>query len=154
LVTGVPNHIVVACWPEQSGELRLGCSDFGAVIVGVAIGRMSRRYPRITFEVVSAGAAELHQDLESRNIELFVSTGQEPINKEDFVSACHGRQPDLYTALGQILICQPRIAIRHQHHVEACTLREPSEQDWERTRTSIVVELAGVRARKSHKFRK
>jgi DNA-binding transcriptional LysR family regulator len=38
-----------------SGELRLGCADFMAGIVGVAIDRMSRRYSRIVFEVVSTG---------------------------------------------------------------------------------------------------
>src|SRR5262245_63309857 len=34
-----------------SGELRLGCSDFAAGIVGVTIERMSQ-HPRITFEVI------------------------------------------------------------------------------------------------------
>src|SRR6266571_4103454 len=37
-----------------AGELRLGCSDWAAGAVGVAVDRMSRRYPRITFDVVSA----------------------------------------------------------------------------------------------------
>jgi DNA-binding transcriptional LysR family regulator len=68
-----------------SGELRLGCSDFAAGIVGVTIERMFRQYPRITYEVLSAGAAELQQHLESRNIELFVSTDQESLSTEDFV---------------------------------------------------------------------
>src|SRR5262245_5637224 len=67
-----------------SGELRLGCSDFAAGIVGVTMERMSK-YPRITFEVISAGAAELQQHLESRNIELFVSTDQESLSTGEFV---------------------------------------------------------------------
>src|SRR5215475_9090472 len=33
----------------SSGELRLGCSDFAAGIVGEAIKRISRQFPRITF---------------------------------------------------------------------------------------------------------
>src|SRR5271163_5145944 len=37
-----------------SGELRLGCSDFAAGAVGVAIDRISCQYPRITFDVMSA----------------------------------------------------------------------------------------------------
>ncbi len=69
-----------------SGELRLGCTDFAAGIVGVAINRMSRRYSRITFEVLSAGAAELQRQLESRNIELFVAIRQESLRTEDFVA--------------------------------------------------------------------
>ena len=68
-----------------SGELRLGCSDFAAGIVGVAIEQIFRRYPRITFEVMAAGTVELQQHLESRNIELFVSTDQEYLSREDFI---------------------------------------------------------------------
>ena len=67
-----------------AGELRLGCSDFAAGVVGVAIERMSRRYPRIAFEVMSAGAAELQHHLESRNIELFVATDQWSLSTEEF----------------------------------------------------------------------
>ena len=44
-----------------SGELRLGCTDFAAGAVGVAIDRMSRQYPRITFEVMAADAATPHR---------------------------------------------------------------------------------------------
>jgi DNA-binding transcriptional LysR family regulator len=69
-----------------SGELLLGCSDFAAGLVGVAIQQISRRYPRITFEVMSADAAELQQHLESRNIELFVTTRQESLGTEDCVA--------------------------------------------------------------------
>jgi DNA-binding transcriptional LysR family regulator len=69
-----------------SGELRLGCSDFAAGLVGVAIQRISLRYPRITFEVMSAGAVELQQHLESRNIELFVATRRESLSTEDCVA--------------------------------------------------------------------
>src|SRR4029077_9572604 len=46
-----------------SGELRLGCSDFAAGIVGVTIEQIFRRYPRITFEVMAAGTVELQQHL-------------------------------------------------------------------------------------------
>jgi len=85
-----------------SGELRLGCSDFAAGVVGVAIERVSRRYPRITFEVVSAGAAELQRNLESRNIELFVATNQETLSEEDFVA--------------EILYDDPLIVVADAHH--------------------------------------
>ena len=67
-----------------SGELRLGCADFAAGIVGDTIKRMSRRFPRVTFEVVSALSSELQQHLESRNIELFVAVLQQSLSKEDF----------------------------------------------------------------------
>jgi DNA-binding transcriptional LysR family regulator len=67
-----------------SGELRLGCSDFTASTVGVAIDRMSRRYSRISFEVVSAVGIELQHELKIRNIELFVAVLEEGFDKEDF----------------------------------------------------------------------
>ncbi len=67
-----------------SGELRIGCSDFAAGTVGVAIDRMSRRYSRITFEVVSASAATLQSELKRRNIEGFVAILEDSLNKEDF----------------------------------------------------------------------
>jgi DNA-binding transcriptional LysR family regulator len=85
-----------------SGELRLGCSDFAAGIVGVTIERMSRRYPRITFEVVSAGAAELQRQLESRNIEFFVAMNQETLSEADFVA--------------EILYDDPLIVVADAHH--------------------------------------
>src|SRR5215813_1985039 len=46
-----------------AGELRLGCSDWSAGPVGVAVDQMSRQYPRITFDVVSADIATLQREL-------------------------------------------------------------------------------------------
>jgi DNA-binding transcriptional LysR family regulator len=67
-----------------SGELRLGCPDWSAGAVGVAIDRLYRRYPRITFDVVSAGdGAALLRELRSRNIELFVARLEDAFSKED-----------------------------------------------------------------------
>ena len=68
-----------------AGELRLGCSDWAAGAVGVAVDRMSRRYPRITFDVVSSAAPALFlPELKERNIELFVSGRVDALPKEDF----------------------------------------------------------------------
>jgi DNA-binding transcriptional LysR family regulator len=67
-----------------SGELRLGCSDFLAGTVGVAIDRMSRRYSRITFEVASLGGIGLQHALKARSIEFFVAVPEEPFDKEDY----------------------------------------------------------------------
>ena len=62
-----------------SGELRLGCADWSASSVGLAIDRMSRRYPRIAFDVLSADAAALQRELKGRNIELFVAMRPESL---------------------------------------------------------------------------
>jgi DNA-binding transcriptional LysR family regulator len=67
-----------------SGELRLGCSDFTASTVGVAIDRISRQYSRIKFEVVSGVGNDLQRELEERNIELFVAVLEEAFDKEAF----------------------------------------------------------------------
>jgi DNA-binding transcriptional LysR family regulator len=67
-----------------SGELRLGCADWSASSVGLAIDRMSRRYPRIAFDVLSADAAALQRELKGRNIELFVAMRLESLSKDDF----------------------------------------------------------------------
>jgi len=75
-----------------AGELRLGCSDWAAGPVGVAVDRMSRRYPRITFDIVSAAAPAwagdarslFLRDLKERNIELFVAGRVGTLPKEDF----------------------------------------------------------------------
>jgi molybdenum-dependent DNA-binding transcriptional regulator ModE len=49
-----------------SGELRLGCSDWTASVVGAAIDQISRRYPRIVFDVVSTDAIALQRELKGR----------------------------------------------------------------------------------------
>jgi DNA-binding transcriptional LysR family regulator len=68
-----------------SGELRLGCSDWASGAVGVAIDRLSRQYPRFTFDLMSAGdGATLLRELRSRNIELFVAILEDSFRKEDF----------------------------------------------------------------------
>jgi len=67
-----------------TGELRLGCSDWSAGPVGVAVDQMSRQYPRITFDVVSADIATLQRELKGRNIEIFVAAQPDSLPKEDF----------------------------------------------------------------------
>jgi DNA-binding transcriptional LysR family regulator len=67
-----------------SGELRLGCTDFAAGAVGVAIDRMSSQYPRVSFEVMAADAATLQRELRGRNIEFFVGILENTLGTEDF----------------------------------------------------------------------
>ena len=45
-----------------SGELRLGCSDWTAGVVGAAIDQISRRYPRIVFDVQTTDATALQRE--------------------------------------------------------------------------------------------
>jgi DNA-binding transcriptional LysR family regulator len=56
------------------GELRIGCTEAGAAgFVPAVIDRLSQRYPRIVFNVVTADPATLAEgDLRKRNIELAI----------------------------------------------------------------------------------
>jgi DNA-binding transcriptional LysR family regulator len=67
-----------------SGELRLGCNDWAAGSVGLAIDRMSRRYPRVTFDVLASDAATLGRELKGRSIELVVAMRMGPLDQDDF----------------------------------------------------------------------
>lgn len=67
-----------------SGELRLGCTDWSAGSVCLAIDRISRQYPRIKFDVLSSDAATLQRELKGRNIELFVAIPLDSLSKEGF----------------------------------------------------------------------
>ena len=67
-----------------SGELRLGCSDWTASVVGAAIDQISRRYPRIVFDVVSTDAVALQRELKGRTVELCVAARLDSFTSEDF----------------------------------------------------------------------
>jgi DNA-binding transcriptional LysR family regulator len=67
-----------------SGELRLGCSDWTAGVVGAAIDQISRRYPRIVFDVLTTDATALQRELKGRTIELFVGARLDTLSREDF----------------------------------------------------------------------
>ena len=58
-----------------AGELRIGSSPYLAeVLVSTIIKRLSRRYPRIVFHLVTAeGTDTLHRELSERNIDLLIS---------------------------------------------------------------------------------
>jgi DNA-binding transcriptional LysR family regulator len=66
------------------GELRLGCSDWAASIVGAAVDQISRRYPRIVFDVLSTDSIALQRELKGRTIELFVAARPGSLASEDF----------------------------------------------------------------------
>jgi DNA-binding transcriptional LysR family regulator len=67
-----------------SGELRLGCNDWAAGSAGLAIDRLSRRYPRVTFDVLASDAATLGRELKGRSIELVVAMRLPPLDQDDF----------------------------------------------------------------------
>jgi len=56
-----------------AGEVRIGSSTFlAASFVSAVVDRLSRRYPRIVFHVVTPGPETLHRELNERNVDLLI----------------------------------------------------------------------------------
>ena len=57
-----------------AGEVRIGCNPFlAASFVSAVVDRLSRRYPRIVFHLVTAQAETLHRELSERNVDLLIA---------------------------------------------------------------------------------
>jgi DNA-binding transcriptional LysR family regulator len=56
------------------GEVRVGCNTFLATsFVSAVIDRLSQRYPRIVFQLVTATYATLHRELSERNLDFCIA---------------------------------------------------------------------------------
>jgi DNA-binding transcriptional LysR family regulator len=67
----------------SAGEVRIGCSAFLATsFVSVAVDRLSLRYPRIVFQIVSTQAEALHRGLSERNFDLVITQRLGPFSDE------------------------------------------------------------------------
>jgi DNA-binding transcriptional LysR family regulator len=56
------------------GEVRVGCNPFlAASFVSATVDRLSRRYPRIVFRLVTGYAETLHHELIERNVDLLIA---------------------------------------------------------------------------------
>jgi DNA-binding transcriptional LysR family regulator len=68
----------------QAGEVRIGGTPATAVgIVAAVIDRLSRKYPRISFHVVTGEAAVLYRELRERNVDLVIARMFSPFAGED-----------------------------------------------------------------------
>ena len=57
-----------------AGEVRIGCTPFlAASFVSAVVDRLSRRYPRIVFHLVTGYAETLHRELSERNVDLLIT---------------------------------------------------------------------------------
>ena len=66
-----------------AGEVRIGCNPFlAASIVSAAVDRLSRRFPRIVFRLVTAYVDALHRDLTERNVDLLITRRSGPMLDE------------------------------------------------------------------------
>jgi DNA-binding transcriptional LysR family regulator len=58
----------------QTGEVRIGCTpNLAASFVATVVDRLSRRCPRMTFEIVSRPIQALEYELSERNVDLLVT---------------------------------------------------------------------------------
>lgn len=63
-----------------AGEVRIGSTAFlAASFVSVLIDRLSRRYPRITFHLVTGYMEALHRELSERKVDLLIVRSPGPI---------------------------------------------------------------------------
>lgn len=62
-----------------AGELRIGTTTFlAASFVSALVDRLSRRYPRLVFHVVTGYTETLHRELAERNVDLLIVRGSGP----------------------------------------------------------------------------
>jgi DNA-binding transcriptional LysR family regulator len=75
---GVKNIAFLA--DPTAGELRIGTTTFlAASFVSALVDRLSRRYPRIVFHLVTGYTETLHRELAERNVDLLIIRGSGPI---------------------------------------------------------------------------
>ena len=75
---GVKNIAFLA--DPTAGELRIGTTTFlAASFVSALVDRLSRRYPRIVFHLVTGYTETLHRELAERNVDLLIIRGAGPI---------------------------------------------------------------------------
>ena len=75
---GVKNIAFLA--DPEAGALRIGTTTFlAASFVSALIDRLSRRYPRIIFHLVTGYTETLHREFAERNVDLLIIRGSGPI---------------------------------------------------------------------------
>ena len=69
-----------------SGELRIGCSEYaaGGPVLAV-IDQLTRRHPRMVFDVVTGPVLELYRDLTERRVELVITRIVEFADRDNMV---------------------------------------------------------------------
>src|SRR5712671_6258227 len=66
-----------------AGEVRIGCTPLlAASFVSAVVDRLSRRYPRIVFHLVTGQVEALHRELSERNVDLLAARRFGPIADE------------------------------------------------------------------------
>ena len=78
LSRGVKDLDVLA--DPAAGEVRIGCNPFlAAGFVSAVVDRLSRRYPRMVFHLVTGDTQTLYRKLNERNVDLLIAILNDPI---------------------------------------------------------------------------
>jgi DNA-binding transcriptional LysR family regulator len=69
----------------EAGDVRIGCNPFlAASFVSAVVDRLSQRFPRIVFHLVTGGNETLHRELGERNVDFLIARRFGPITEEQF----------------------------------------------------------------------
>src|SRR5262245_12442058 len=67
------------------GSVRIGCNPFlTATFVSAVIDRLSRRYPRVVFDIATADADILRRDLRERDVDFLIARKFGPVADDQF----------------------------------------------------------------------
>jgi DNA-binding transcriptional LysR family regulator len=99
---------------SKTGELRIGSSEsIAAGMLGVIMDRLSKKYPRLTFEVVLGGdLSELpHHDLRVRNIDLIIGRLPSVIPDDIEVAVLYLEQAHIVAGMNNPLIRRRQVKL-------------------------------------------
>jgi DNA-binding transcriptional LysR family regulator len=69
----------------KAGEVRIGCNPFlAASFVSAVIDRLSQRYPRVVFNLLTTQTETLHRELSERNVDLLIARTFGPTTDKQF----------------------------------------------------------------------
>jgi DNA-binding transcriptional LysR family regulator len=82
------------------GEVVIGTTEPMTALVGAAIARLSKQYPRITYQVLTMDTNDLFRELRARNVEVAVTRIAAPSAEDDMVVETLFHDPLVVAASG------------------------------------------------------
>lgn len=99
---------------SQTGDLRIGSSEsIAAGMLGVVVDRLSRKYPRVTFEIVLGGDLSelpLH-DLRTRNIDLIIGRLPRAVPEDIEAAVLYLEQAHIVAGLNNPLVRRRQVKL-------------------------------------------
>ena len=124
--------------------MRIGCNPFLAgSFVGAVVDRLSRRYPRMSFHLVTGRTHALHRELIERNFDLLITIMHDPIEDPRMRSEWLYDDP-LVVAAGVQSPWARRRRIMLSELVNECWLFPQSESDMIASRIKEAFRASGL----------